>query len=84
MHDDSFTRRGIIHGRTIELDSDAGLPQGQVVEVTLQPVADDGRLVPGEGIRRSAGGWDDDPEGLAEFLDWNHAQRKVSRRDSTS
>ncbi len=84
MHDESFVHRGIIHGRTIELEFDVGLPQGQVVEVTLQPVADELRLAPGEGIRQSAGGWDDDPEGLEEFLDWNRTQRKLSRRDSTS
>ncbi|MEX2025891.1 MAG: hypothetical protein WEH44_01300 [Pirellulaceae bacterium] len=84
MHDESFVHRGVIHGRTIELDSDVDLPQGQVVEVTLQPVANSERLSPGEGIRQSAGGWDDDPEGLQEFLEWNRAQRKVSRRESTS
>lgn len=32
-----------------------------------------------EGLRRSLGGWADDPEGLDEFLEWNRQQRKIYR-----
>jgi hypothetical protein len=61
--------KGVIHGRTIELEQEPGLPDGQSVAVTVQPfVEQTRRLPPGEGIRRSAGGWDDDPEGLDEYL----------------
>jgi hypothetical protein len=61
--------KGVIHGRTIELEQELGLPDGQGVTVTVQPLVEQTpRLPPGEGIRRSAGGWDDDPEGLDEYL----------------
>jgi len=61
--------KGVIHGRTIELEQELGLPDGQTVTVTVQPfVEQTRRLPPGEGIRRSAGSWADDPEGLDEYL----------------
>jgi hypothetical protein len=74
--------RGTVHGKTIELDQDAGLPQGQVVSVVVRPV--DARTTPGEGLLRSFGGWAEDDEGLDEFLDWNRRQRKVSRTEMDS
>ena len=61
--------KGVIRGRTIELDEEPGLPDGQSVTVTVQPsVEQTRRLPPGEGIRRSAGAWADDPDGVDEFL----------------
>lgn len=84
MSSEAITCRGIVHGRTVEFQSDIGLPEGQVVEATLQPIADSERLPAGEGIRRSAGAWADDAEGLEEFLEWNRQQRKVSRRNLES
>lgn len=61
--------KGVIHGRTIELEQEPGLPDGQSVTVTVQPIVQQTRrLPPGEGIRRSAGSWGDDPEGVDEFL----------------
>lgn len=79
------THRGIVHGRTIELDQDTGLPDGQEVVVTVQAPASAGRpFPPGEGIRRSAGGWSDDPQGLDEFLNWSRDQRKQSRPEIAS
>ncbi|HEV3204979.1 MAG TPA: hypothetical protein VGY77_11375 [Gemmataceae bacterium] len=62
------TLKGIIHGKTIELEQEPGLPDGQTVAVTVQPLQDK-RLPPGEGIRRSAGAWADDPKGLEEYLE---------------
>jgi hypothetical protein len=72
--------KGVVHGKTIELDDETGLPDGQSVSVTVQPVQET-RLPPGEGIRRSAGAWADDIDELDEFLDWNQQQRKVGRRE---
>lgn len=76
--------RGVVHGRTIELDQESGLPEGQEVKVKVEPVlpseGPEGDLAPGEGIRRSAGAWADDAEELDRFLDWNRQQRKLSRR----
>jgi hypothetical protein len=61
--------KGVIHGKTIELEMESGLPDGQPVDVKVQPRVETGpRLPPGEGIRRSAGAWADDPAGLDEFL----------------
>lgn len=72
--------RGVIHGKTIELENDAGLPDGLQVTVTVHPTSGtQPRLAPGEGIRRSAGGWADDPIGLDEFLECNRQQRKQTR-----
>jgi hypothetical protein len=72
--------KGVIHGRTIELEQELGLPDGQSVTVTVQPSAENQRrLPPGEGIRRSAGGWDDDPEGLDEYLKLLRQQRDQDR-----
>jgi hypothetical protein len=72
--------KGVIHGRTIELEQETGLPDGQSVEVVVQ-ILQDKRLPPGEGIRRSAGAWADDVEGLDEFLQWNRQRRKLGRRE---
>lgn len=45
--------RGIVHGKTIALEQEAGFPEGEIVTVAVKPVEE--RLPPGEGIRRSAG-----------------------------
>ena len=37
------------------------------------------RLTPGEGLRRSAGGWAEDAEELDRYLEWNRQQRKLGR-----
>ncbi|HET6880810.1 MAG TPA: hypothetical protein VFI31_11685 [Pirellulales bacterium] len=69
---------GTVHGKTIELEREPGLPDGEHVTVVVQP-SERKRLPPGEGIRRSEGGWADDPEGLDDFLEWNRQQRKLDR-----
>lgn len=77
--------RGIIYGRTIQLENEPGLPNGQTVTVLLQPVADQRQQVetlpPGEGLRRSFGAWADDAEELDRYLEWNRRQRKTGRRE---
>lgn len=72
------TLKGVIHGKTIELEQEPGLEDGQAVSVTLQSLPEQ-RLPSGEGIRQSAGGWADDPDGLEAFLEWNRRQRKIGR-----
>jgi hypothetical protein len=84
MATDAQIHHGIVHGRTIELDHDTGLPDGQEVTITLQPGRKAKQLPPGEGIRRSAGGWSDDPEGLDQYLEWNRQQRKIARPEIES
>jgi hypothetical protein len=77
---ENMTLHGIVHGRTIELDRDLGLPEGQQVTVTVQSPVETGQdLAPGEGLRRSAGSWSDDVEGLDQYLEWTRKQRKQVR-----
>lgn len=56
------TVHGKVHGRTIELDEDLGVAEGQDVEVEVRIV--DPRLVrrPGEGFLRTEGALADDSE----------------------
>ena len=49
----SRTVPGVIHGRSIELDADPGISDGQRVEVVIIPAPSPRPW--GEGIRRSAG-----------------------------
>jgi hypothetical protein len=78
----SAALKGVVHGKTIELEQEPGLPDGQEVSVVVHPLeVVERRLPPGEGIRRSAGGWGDDPHGLDEYLEWNRQSRKLSRRE---
>jgi hypothetical protein len=53
------------------------------VTVTVQPVPrQESAAANGlDALKRAAGSWSDDPEGLDRFLDWNRQQRKVKRRE---
>jgi hypothetical protein len=68
---------GKIHGKTIELDEDPGVADGQEVELQINVIQSG--LKWGEGIRRSAGGWADQPE-LDAIMEQIHQQRKLERR----
>jgi hypothetical protein len=76
---DSTVLRGVVHGKTIELEQEPGLPDGQQVTVTMQPVSQEEQLAPGEGLRRSFGAWAEDAEELDRYLEWNRQHRKISR-----
>jgi len=54
------TIHGKVRGRTIELDEDPGIADGQTVEVIVRPAKP--RQPWGEGIKRSAGVAADDPD----------------------
>lgn len=69
--------RGKAHGKTIELDRDLGLADGQEVEVQVIPLPT--REQWGEGIRRSAGGWADHPE-MGAVMEQIQQDRKRERR----
>lgn len=72
--------RGKIHGRRIDLESDAGFPDGQEVSVAVEPIyTSKGELAGGDGLQRAFGGWAEDGGELAEFLEWNRQQRKQTR-----
>jgi hypothetical protein len=70
--------RGVVHGKTVELEHDTGLPDGQQVTVTMQ-TQDEAKLPPGEGLRRSFGGWAEDAAELDEFLKQVRRDRNDSR-----
>ena len=44
---------GTIHGKTIEIEDDLGLPDGEQVEVTIERVAPEKQPAWGEGLARS-------------------------------
>ena len=78
--------RGVIHGRTIVLDEEPGLPDGATVAVRVSETSENvetvQELAPGEGLRRAAGAWkDDDEKGLDEYLRWCREQRQVESRE---
>ncbi len=68
---------GVIHGKTIELDEDLGMAEGQKVEVQLKMVHPVRKW--GEGILRSAGGWAKYPE-MDAIMEEIQRTRKLERR----
>lgn len=76
----AVTVKGIVHGKTVELEQAPGLPDGQEVTVTLAPAAPKPGA-PGAGLRQAFGGWADDSQRLDDYLDWARRQRKVGRRE---
>lgn len=74
----AVTVKGVIRGSTIELERAPGLPDGQRVNVTVEPAPEN--RAPGDGIRQSAGAWADDEHGLDAYLEWARQQRKQDRR----
>jgi hypothetical protein len=71
------TLHGKVRGRTIELDEDPGVAEGQQVEVQMKVVEPNRKW--GEGIARSAGGWADHPE-LDAIMEKIYDERKRERR----
>jgi len=74
--------KGVIHGTTIELEQEAGLPDGQEVSVTVEPLSLASSPTTPEALaalRRAARAWADDAEGLDHYLEWNRQQRKANR-----
>ncbi|MFL5328801.1 MAG: hypothetical protein ACJ8C4_07780 [Gemmataceae bacterium] len=69
---------GKIRGRTIELNEDPGLQEGQEVEVSVKPV--DSTQPWGEGIRRSAGCMADDPD-FESAMNEIYQDRKIERQE---
>jgi hypothetical protein len=52
---------GVVHGKTIALEEDLGLAEGQVVELTIRPVEPPTGRQPGEGFLRTESALADDP-----------------------
>jgi hypothetical protein len=71
------TLHGKVHGKTIELDEDLGVAEGQEVEVQVKVISPPRKW--GEGILRSAGGWAEYPE-MDAIMEEIHKARKLERR----
>ncbi len=70
--------KGVIHGKTIELDREPGMPEGQLVSVVLRPA-----LPPGEGLRRSFGAWSKEAGELDQFVEEIYRSRADERPEPT-
>ena len=71
------TVHGKVHGKTIELDEDLGVADGQEVEVQVRVIPPPGKW--GGGILRTAGALADDPHWDA-IMEEVHQARKTERR----
>jgi hypothetical protein len=71
------TLHGKVRGKTIELDEDLGVAEGQEVEVTLKIVEPNTKW--GDGILRTAGALADDPY-WDEIMERIHQERKLEPR----
>lgn len=67
-----------IHGRTIELDEDLGVAEGQEVEVQVRVVSKKSRK-PGDGLLRTEGALANDPYWDA-IMDEIYQERKSDAR----
>ena len=69
--------RGIVHGNMIEVQAGIDLPEGQEVTIIVQPL-----VSAEEVLRRSAGGWADDPEGVDRFVEEMRRLRSLERPEA--
>lgn len=70
---------GKVHGRTIELAEDAGLAEGQEVEVSIRTMSTGAARNPGDGLLRTEGALADDPFWDA-IMEEIHRERKNDPR----
>jgi hypothetical protein len=68
---------GAVHGKTIKLDEDLGVAEGQEVEIQVKLVQTARKW--GDGILRSAGGWANHPE-MDAIMEEIQQNRKLERR----
>jgi hypothetical protein len=68
--------KGVVHGKTIELEHDSGLPDGQEVSVIVRPAGQ----IP-QALLDSFGAWSDDPEGLDEYIKQVYRDRESDPRN---
>jgi hypothetical protein len=70
---------GVVRGRTIALEDDPGLAEGQAVELTIRPLPAPTGRQPGEGFLRTEGALADDTEWDA-IMEEIYRARKGERR----
>ena len=76
------TIHGKVHGRTIELDEDLGVAEGQEVEIQVRVISKVART-PGEGFLRTEGALADDTE-WDSIMEEIHQARKLERRPQSA
>lgn len=79
---ESNAMRGVVHGKTIQLDQAPDFPEGQLVNVVVRPVDSD--RMEGEGLQKAFGGWADESEDLDKYLEWSRSRRKLGRPGTPS
>lgn len=74
--------RGVVHGNIIELEADAGVSDGEQVEVVVRRVVPQGQEA-GEGLLRTEGALADDSEwdSIMEEVRQNRRQERRSQWD---
>jgi hypothetical protein len=75
------TIHGKVHGKTIELEEDLGVADGQEVEVQVRVIPKTAQK-PGEGFLRTEGALADDTEWDA-IMEEIYQSRKLERRPQT-
>ena len=73
--------KGVVHGNTIQLEQEPGLPDGQRVDVILAPT-DASKDRRAEGLTKSFGAWSDDGEGIDTFLEEIRRDRDQPRMET--
>ena len=78
MSKTSEVLRGIVHGKSIELEHPLPMPDGSEIELVVKrtPISAEQRKQRLEAI---FGSCEQDAEDLDDFLGWNREQRKHSR-----
>jgi hypothetical protein len=74
---------GVVHGNSIALEENLGLAEGQVVELTVRPVAPPPIGQPGAGLLRTEGALADDPHWDAIMEQIYRERRTETRRELT-
>ena len=70
------TLKGIVHGKVVQLEREAGLPDGQAVAVTLVPTNS-----PNGGLQRAFEAWRDDAGEVEKFDEQVREDRKRPRAE---
>jgi len=72
---------GVVHGKTITLEEDLGLAEGQMVELTIRTVVPPTSRQPGEGFLRTEAALADDPHCDAIMAEIYQERKKDSREE---
>ena len=73
--------QGTVHGRTIALEDDLGLAEGQVVELTIRTIVPPTGRQSGEGFLRTEGALADDPHWDAIMEEVYQERKNESRKE---